>query len=72
MRDACNKTGASPVSVQLTGSAAVDHEVAAWWRGLIKPIVIEMHKRGIRDLEIHKSGTKIQFVLTPDCEPPNG
>lgn len=44
----------------------VDAEVAAWWRALIKPIVIEMHKRGIKDIEIHKAGTKVRFVLTPE------
>jgi hypothetical protein len=43
----------------------LDPEAAAWWRGLIKPIVIEMQRRGIKDIEIHKDGTHVRFVLTP-------
>jgi len=54
----------------VTGSAAgLTPEAEAWWRGLVKPIFLQMHKRGISEAHIIRDGTKCRFELIP--EPPN-
>lgn len=41
-------------------------EATAWWRSLIRPIFFAMYDRGIGEIRIKRSGTKVLFELTPE------
>lgn len=43
-------------------------ESKRWWRGLVKPIFLAMHKHGIGAVHITRTGTKVKFVLEPERE----
>lgn len=63
--EAARRTGEAAFA-EAHGSAAVacapTPADAEMWRELIKPVVIEMHKRGLNKFTIYKTGPKVDIA----------
>lgn len=46
--------------------SGMTQEAALWWRRLVRPIFLAMHRHGIGEIKIAKRDTKCVFELTPE------
>lgn len=58
--------GSEPFAEARGSDAQAREELSAEVRALIRPLVLEMHKRGWTDVRILKSGTRVTFSAHPN------